>query len=70
MMALILRLVVQVQYIQGHMSLLIILVANLDLMGSKHVFKFESNPWAPPIVEQLSLGLSHMFDYIKSDTYK
>ncbi|KAF6031845.1 RSU1 [Bugula neritina] len=44
--------------------------ANLDLMGTKNVFKYEGNPWAPPIMEQLKKGLANMFDYIKSDTYK
>ena len=47
-----------------------IFVANLDLLGTKNVFKYDSNPWAPPIVEQLNIGLSHLFEYVKSDTYK
>lgn len=45
-------------------------IGNLDLIGPKNVFKMERNPWVHPIVEQFQLGVSHVFDYIRSDTYK
>jgi len=46
------------------------LVGNLDLVGLKQVFKAENNPWVPPIEDQLQIGVSHVFDYIRTDTYK
>ena len=45
-------------------------VGNLDLVGTKQVFKGENNPWVPPIADQFQIGASHVFDYIRSDTYK
>ncbi|CAH1772717.1 unnamed protein product [Owenia fusiformis] len=42
----------------------------LDLVGMKQVFKGENNPWVPPIADQFQVGVSHVFDYIRSDTYK
>ena len=45
-------------------------VGNLDLVGTKQVFKGENNPWVPPIADQFQIGVSHVFDYIRSDTYK
>lgn len=30
----------------------------------------EGNNWVPPIADQLQLGVSHVIDYIRSDTYK
>lgn len=43
---------------------------NLDLVGQKQVFKAENNPWLTPIQEQFQLGISHVFDYIRTDTFK
>jgi len=43
---------------------------NLDLTGAKNVFKADRNPWVHPIQEQFLLGITHVFDYIRSDTYK
>ena len=45
-------------------------LGNLDLVGMKQVFKAEGNPWVPPIADQFQVGISHVFDYIRSDTYK
>ena len=42
----------------------------LDLVGTKQVFKGENNPWVPPIADQFQVGVSHVFEYIRSDTYK
>lgn len=43
---------------------------NLDLVGQKQVFKAENNPWLTPIQDQFQLGISHVFDYIRTDTFK
>ncbi|KAK3793962.1 hypothetical protein RRG08_023057 [Elysia crispata] len=45
-------------------------LGSLDLVGSKQVFKAGSNHWVAPITEQFQIGVSHVFDYIRSDTYK
>ena len=49
---------------------LLCVLGNLDLVGLKQVFKAENNPWVPPIEDQLQIGVSHVFDYIRTDTYK
>nr|KAF6502414.1 Ras suppressor protein 1 [Molossus molossus] len=46
------------------------LTRNLDLTGQKQVFKAENNPWVTPIADQFQLGVSHVFEYIRSETYK
>ncbi|KAM7390885.1 hypothetical protein PAMA_008879 [Pampus argenteus] len=43
---------------------------NLDLTGPKQVFKAENNPWVTPIADQFQLGVSHVFEYFRSETYK
>ncbi|XP_041371456.1 ras suppressor protein 1-like [Gigantopelta aegis] len=45
-------------------------IGNLDLVGMKQVFKADNNPWVTPIADQFQVGISHVFDYIRSDTYK
>lgn len=30
----------------------------------------EGNPWVPPIADQLQIGVSHVIEYIRTDTYK
>lgn len=30
----------------------------------------EGNPWVPPIADQLQIGVSHVIEYIRLDTYK
>ncbi|KAG7336102.1 hypothetical protein KOW79_000795 [Hemibagrus wyckioides] len=45
-------------------------LGNLDLTGPKQVFKAESNPWVTPIADQFQLGVSHVFEYVRSETYK
>ncbi|CAH8554401.1 unnamed protein product [Schistosoma mattheei] len=42
----------------------------LDLCGPKQVAKLSGNDWVSPIEDQLQVGLSHVFDYIRSETYK
>ena len=46
------------------------MTGRLDLVGTKQVFKHEQNPWVPPIADQLQLGVSHLFDFIRSETYR
>ena len=43
---------------------------NLDLTGPKQVFKADHNPWVTPIADQFQLGISHVFEYVRSETYK
>lgn len=45
-------------------------LGNLDLVGSRQVFRGENNPWVNPIADQYQVGVSHVFDYIRSETYK
>ncbi|OCT75635.1 hypothetical protein XELAEV_18030819mg [Xenopus laevis] len=45
-------------------------LGNLDLTGQKQVFKAENNPWVTPIADQFQVGVSHVFEYIRSETYK
>ena len=47
-----------------------VVVGALDLVGTKQVFKAENNPWVPPIADQFQVGVSHVFDYIREETYK
>jgi len=47
-----------------------LLAGNLDLTGPKQVFKAENNPWVTPIADQFQLGVSHVFEYVRSETYK
>ena len=30
----------------------------------------DDNPWVVPIADQLELGVSHVIEYIRSDTYR
>ncbi|XP_034098914.1 ras suppressor protein 1-like [Drosophila albomicans] len=32
--------------------------------------KMEENPWINPIAEQYLLGISHVIEYLKTETYK
>jgi len=45
-------------------------IAQLDLLSNKSVMKMEENPWVNPIAEQYLLGISHVIDYLKTETYK
>lgn len=42
----------------------------LDLASQRSVLRMDGNQWVPPIADQLQLGVSHVMDYIRSDTYK
>jgi len=43
---------------------------NLDLVSNKSVLKMENNPWVTPIADQLQVGVSHVLEYIRTETYK
>lgn len=43
---------------------------NLQLGEPRHVFKAEGNAWIQAIQDQLILGTSHVFESLKTDTYK
>lgn len=45
-------------------------IGNLDMASNKSVFKFEGNEWVTPIADQLQLGVSHLQDYLRSETYR
>lgn len=45
-------------------------LGNLELGNPRRIFKAEGNAWVQQIEDQLILGPSHVFEYIKSDTYK
>ncbi|RWS13108.1 Ras suppressor protein 1-like protein, partial [Dinothrombium tinctorium] len=45
-------------------------LGNLDLCSHRSVVRMEGNPWVPPIADQLQIGVSHVIEYIRSDTYK
>lgn len=46
------------------------ITGNLDLVSNKAVFRMEFNPWVTPIGDQLQVGISHVMDYIRSETYR
>lgn len=45
-------------------------LGQLDLLSSRSVLKLDNNPWVPPIEDQLVLGVAHVVEYIRSETYK
>uniref|UniRef100_A0A3Q3DXD6 Ras suppressor protein 1 n=1 Tax=Hippocampus comes TaxID=109280 RepID=A0A3Q3DXD6_HIPCM len=57
-------------HIQGNRLTVLPPELNLDLTGPKQVFKAENNPWVTPISDQFQLGVSHVFEYVRSETYK
>ncbi|CAG9835157.1 unnamed protein product [Diabrotica balteata] len=45
-------------------------IGNSDMSSNKSAFRYEGNIWVPPIAEQLQLGISHLQDYLRSETYR
>lgn len=45
-------------------------LGNLDMTSNKAAFRFEGNEWVQPIADQLQLGINHLQDYLKSETYR
>lgn len=50
--------------------MLYFVTGNLDLGGAKQVLKMENNPWTTPIADQLQVGVSHVLEFVRSETYK
>ena len=42
----------------------------LDMANPRHLFKAEGNAWIQQLEDQIVLGPSHVFEYIKTDGYK
>ena len=45
-------------------------IGHMDFLSSRAVLKLDNNPWVPPIEDQLVLGVSHVIEYIRTETYK
>jgi len=45
-------------------------LGGLDFLSSRSILKLDNNPWVPPIEDQLMLGVSHVIEYIRTETYK
>ncbi|CAB4054502.1 Ras suppressor protein 1 [Lepeophtheirus salmonis] len=46
------------------------LVPFLDFLSSRAIIKLDNNPWVQPIEESLQLGISHVVEYLRSETYR
>nr|CAD7267207.1 unnamed protein product [Timema shepardi] len=58
-------------HIQGNrLTLLPPEIGNLDLVSNKSVLKMENNFWVTPITDQLQVGVSHVVDFIRTETYR
>lgn len=64
------RLVINFNFKSLYITQKYFFIGNLDLLGQKSLLKMEENPWVTPIAEQYLVGISHVLDYIKTDTYK
>merc|ERR1712080_667138 len=45
-------------------------LGSMDFLSSRSILKLDNNPWVPPIEDQLALGVSHVIEYIRTETYK
>ncbi|XP_054161442.1 ras suppressor protein 1-like [Oppia nitens] len=45
-------------------------LGQLDLCSHRSVVRMEGNPWVPPIADQLQIGVTHVIEYIRTDTYR
>jgi len=45
-------------------------IGNLDMISNKAVFKLDGNEWVTPIADQLQVGINHLIDYLRSETYR
>ena len=45
-------------------------LGQLDFLSSRRILKLENNPWVLPIEDQLIMGVSHVIEYIRTETYK
>lgn len=53
-----------------HMHDAVCFEGELDMANPRHVFKAEGNAWIQQLEDQIVLGPSHVFEYIKTDGYK
>ncbi|CAK9303928.1 unnamed protein product [Gordionus sp. m RMFG-2023] len=45
-------------------------LSEIESLANKQMLKMDNNPWLPPISDQLRLGVNHVINYIKTQTYK
>ena len=45
-------------------------LGQLDFLSSRSVLKLDNDPWVPPIEDQLVLGVAHVVEYIRTETYR
>lgn len=45
-------------------------IGSLDLISQRCVIRLENNPWLQPIADQLEVGVSHVIEFIRTDTYR
>lgn len=45
-------------------------LGNLDMTSQKAVFKLEGNEWVTPIADQLQVGINHLAEYLRTETYR
>ena len=45
-------------------------MGQLDFLSSRAILKLDNNPWVPPIEDQLVLGVAHVVEYLRTETYK
>ena len=45
-------------------------LSGVILNPCRSVLKLDNNPWVPTIEDQLVLGVSHVIEYIRTETYK
>jgi len=45
-------------------------LGSLDFLSSRSILKLDYNPWVPPIEDELRLGVTHVIDYLRTETYK
>ena len=58
-------------HIQGNrIQLLPVSISKLEILGSKAIFKGDSNPWVTSLMEAMKLGLNHLQDYLTSEEYE
>lgn len=58
-------------HIQGNrLTMLPPEIGDLDMSSEKSSFKFDGNEWVPPIADQLMIGVSHLQEYLRSETYR
>merc|ERR1712223_1980691 len=58
-------------HLQGNrLTVLLPSLGSLDFLSSRSILKLDNNPWVPPIEDQLMLGVSHVIEYIRTETYK